>query len=301
MRNAFDLSGRRLLITGAGGGIGAATARICASLGAEMILIDLDGGEAVAQSIRQAGGSAVAQIADVSRRADVERIADEIGAIDGLVLNAAINPWDDDWQAADWDESFERVMAVNVLGPIHAARAFMPGMITRRRGSIVLIGSLAGRMGGLIAGPHYVASKGSGQMARAPGRAAWRAGERRRSGLGRNADDAGAPGRFDPHSAWPQGGARGNRLADRVPLFGSGQLHLRSDPRRQWRRVHVVTGGPRGEACAGSAIEEPRLPLSSRSPKRRCPFVRDATVANETGRIRQSELPLALLGEGFRP
>jgi NAD(P)-dependent dehydrogenase (short-subunit alcohol dehydrogenase family) len=161
MRNAFDLSGRRILITGAGGGIGAATARICASLGAETILIDLDGGEAVAQSVRQAGGSAVAQVADVSRRTDVERIAGEVGTIDGLVLNAAINPWDDDWLAPDWDESFERVMAVNVLGPIHAARAFMPRMIARRRGSIVLIGSLAGRMGGLIAGPHYVASKGS--------------------------------------------------------------------------------------------------------------------------------------------
>jgi NAD(P)-dependent dehydrogenase (short-subunit alcohol dehydrogenase family) len=160
MTNAFDLSGRRILITGAGGCIGAATARICASLGAETILIDLDGGEAVAQSVRQAGGSALAQVADVSRRADIERIASEVGRIDGLVLNAAVCPWDDDWQAADWDESFERVMAVNVLGPIHAARAFMPGMITRRRGSIVLIGSLAGRMGGLIAGPHYVASKG---------------------------------------------------------------------------------------------------------------------------------------------
>jgi NAD(P)-dependent dehydrogenase (short-subunit alcohol dehydrogenase family) len=160
MRNAFDLAGRRILITGAGGGIGAATARICASLGAEMILIDIDGGEAVAQSIRQAGGAAAAQIADVSRRADLERIAREVGTIDGLVLNAAVCPWDDDWQAADWDESFERVMAVNLLGPIHAARAFMPGMIARRRGAIVLVGSLAGRMGGLIAGPHYVASKG---------------------------------------------------------------------------------------------------------------------------------------------
>jgi NAD(P)-dependent dehydrogenase (short-subunit alcohol dehydrogenase family) len=51
-------------------------------------------------------------------------------------------------------------MAVNVLGPIHAARAFLPGMIERRRGRIVLVGSVAGRMGGLIAGPHYVASKG---------------------------------------------------------------------------------------------------------------------------------------------
>jgi 3-oxoacyl-[acyl-carrier protein] reductase len=50
-------------------------------------------------------------------------------------------------------------MAVNVLGPIHCARAFLPGMIERRGGRIVLVGSVAGRMGGLIAGPYYVASK----------------------------------------------------------------------------------------------------------------------------------------------
>ena len=51
-------------------------------------------------------------------------------------------------------------MKVNVLGPINAVRAFLPSMKERRSGRIVLVGSLAGRMGGLIAGPHYVASKG---------------------------------------------------------------------------------------------------------------------------------------------
>jgi len=161
VRNAFDLSERRILITGAAAGIGAATARICASLGAMVVLVDLAEGEAVAESIRNAGGSAEVRRADVSRRTEIERLAAEVGAVDGLVLNAAICPWEDDWQAAEWDESFDRVMAVNVRGPLHAARTFLPDMIARRRGSIVLVGSLAGRMGGLIAGPHYVASKGA--------------------------------------------------------------------------------------------------------------------------------------------
>ena len=162
MRNAFDLSGRRILITGAAAGIGAATARVCASLGAEMILVDIDGGgEGTAHAIRETGGLATAEVADVSQRAEVERIANQVGVIDGLVLNAAVCPWDEDWNAPDWDASFERVTKVNVMGPIHAARAFMPGMIARQKGAIVLVGSLAGRMGGLIAGPHYVASKGA--------------------------------------------------------------------------------------------------------------------------------------------
>ena len=156
----FDLSGQRILVTGAAQGIGAATATLCASLGAELILVDLQSSRALVQAIRNAGGSAHAHGADVSRRADMERLAKEVGPIDALVLNAALCPWNQDWLAPDWDASFERVMAVNVLGPIHAARAFLPGMIERRRGRIVLVGSLAGRMGGLIAGPHYVASKG---------------------------------------------------------------------------------------------------------------------------------------------
>jgi NAD(P)-dependent dehydrogenase (short-subunit alcohol dehydrogenase family) len=160
MKNAFDLSGRRILITGAGGGIGAATARICASLGAAVILVDRADAETVAGAIREAGGSAESRRADVAVRAEMERLAAELGPVDGLVLNAAVCPWDDDWLAPEWDESFERVMTVNVLGPIHAARAFLPSMAARRRGAIVLVGSLAGRMGGLIAGPHYVASKG---------------------------------------------------------------------------------------------------------------------------------------------
>lgn len=161
MKIAFDLSGRRILITGGGAGIGAATAAVCARLGAEVLLVDLASSRSVVEAIRSDGGRATSFVADAASRSDMERLAAEIGATDGLVLNAAICPWDDDWLAAEWDASFNRVMEVNVLGPIHALRAFLPAMMDRRRGHIVFIGSLAGRSGGLIAGPHYVASKGA--------------------------------------------------------------------------------------------------------------------------------------------
>ena len=160
MRNAFDLVDRRILITGAAEGIGAATAHVCARLGAELVLVDIKDSCVVAEAVHREGGKAQAIIADASSRAEIEQIAADNGTIDALVLNAAICPWDDDWHAPEWDDSFERVMAVNVLGPIHAVRAFLPNMIERGRGRIVLVGSLAGRAGGLIAGPHYVASKG---------------------------------------------------------------------------------------------------------------------------------------------
>src|SRR5438046_1114947 len=115
-----------------------ATARVCASLGAEMVLVDLAGAESVAGAIREAGGAALACVADVSRRPDMDRIAGEVGSINGLILNAAVCPSDEDWQAPEWDQSFNLVMAVNVLGPIHAVRSFLPDMIARRRGPIVL-------------------------------------------------------------------------------------------------------------------------------------------------------------------
>jgi NAD(P)-dependent dehydrogenase (short-subunit alcohol dehydrogenase family) len=160
MKGAFDLTGKRMFITGAGRGIGAATANVCASLGASLILIDLQGAAEVAARVRQAGGDAQAFEADVSDRTHIEKIAREVGAVDALVVSAALCPWDEDWNALEWDASFERVIAVNLHGPIHAARALLPGMIDRGDGRIVLVGSVAGRMGGLIAGPHYVASKG---------------------------------------------------------------------------------------------------------------------------------------------
>jgi NAD(P)-dependent dehydrogenase (short-subunit alcohol dehydrogenase family) len=160
MTSGFDLGGRRVLISGAGGGIGAATAEVCATLGAELVLVDLQGAEAVAATLNGRGTKATAHVANVSSRTEIEGLARAVGRVDALVLNAAICPWDDDWQSPDWDAAFDRVMAVNVRGAIHVARAFLPGMVERRQGNIVFVGSLAGKMGGLIAGPHYVASKG---------------------------------------------------------------------------------------------------------------------------------------------
>jgi NAD(P)-dependent dehydrogenase (short-subunit alcohol dehydrogenase family) len=159
MSGRFNLSGERILVTGAASGIGAATARVCASLGAELLLLDRDDCRGTGDAVIASGGQARAWQADVADRAAVERIVAEAGRIDALVASAALCPWDD-WRDEGWDTVFQRVMAVNVLGPLHCARTLLPGMVERRHGRIVLVGSLAGRMGGLIAGPHYVASKG---------------------------------------------------------------------------------------------------------------------------------------------
>lgn len=157
--HAFALNGRRVLVTGAAAGIGAASARVCAALGATIVLVDRDPTDALADEIEAAGGEATAIRADVTDRQAIERIAASVDPVDALILNAAICPFDD-WNDPDWDSMFDRVMSVNLLAPIIAARAFLPGMMARKSGRIVLVGSVAGKVGGLIAAPHYVASKG---------------------------------------------------------------------------------------------------------------------------------------------
>jgi NAD(P)-dependent dehydrogenase (short-subunit alcohol dehydrogenase family) len=159
MRSGFDQTGQRILITGAAGGIGAATARACASLGAALLRVDERPTEPFGQQLRDAGAAAQAIASDVASRAEVEALAASTGPLDALVLAAGICPWDA-WQDPGWDHVFERVMAVNLHGPIHFARAYLPAMIEVRRGRMVLAGSVAGRMGGLVASAHYVASKG---------------------------------------------------------------------------------------------------------------------------------------------
>ncbi|MFE1599298.1 SDR family NAD(P)-dependent oxidoreductase [Methylobacterium sp. ID0610] len=156
----FDLTDRRIVISGAAGGIGSATARLCARQGARLVLID----RVPAGEIRDRVGAAVADSAaihslDTGCRRAVTAMAEAVGPVYGLVDTAAIAPFDD-WMAEDWDEALDQVIRANIKGPINLARAFLPGMTARGEGRIVLCGSVAGWMGGIRSGPHYAFSKG---------------------------------------------------------------------------------------------------------------------------------------------
>lgn len=157
----FGLKGKRVLITGAAGGIGSATARACAQLGADLVLTDIRDCSALAEELAPVGAGAAAHVCDVRDRAAIDALAETVGGVDGLVLNAGAIAFDD-WDSLEWEDSFHEIIQVNLLAPMQFARAFLPGMRTRGGARIVLVGSIAGWTGGTLSttGAHYVASKG---------------------------------------------------------------------------------------------------------------------------------------------
>jgi short-subunit dehydrogenase len=144
----MEWGGATALITGASRGIGAAVARAASTEGATVGLVARD--EADLESVLAAcggkGAIAVADVADPDGLAvALGRLEAQIGPPDILVANAGIGQYG---AFADITaEEIERVVRVNVLGIAHAIRLVVPGMIKRRRGHIVTLGSIAGRIG----------------------------------------------------------------------------------------------------------------------------------------------------------
>ena len=141
----MKLQGRAAFITGASRNIGRAIALAFAAEGADLVLntrVNRDELEAVAEECRKAGVRAVPVLGDIADAAAVEAMVAqglaELGAIDVLVSNAAIRPHKaiSETSLDDW----HRVMGVNLHSAFYLARAVVPGMKERRRGSIIALG-----------------------------------------------------------------------------------------------------------------------------------------------------------------
>ncbi|MFJ8884945.1 SDR family NAD(P)-dependent oxidoreductase [Streptomyces sp. NPDC102402] len=155
--------GRSVIVTGAGSGIGRATALLFAKEGARIVIADVDDASArtVAQEAEQAGGTAVTVIGDLRDQAVVDRVAstavEEFGGIDVLVNNAGI--MDSMSAAADTgDDEWERVIGINLTAPFRLTRAVLPHMLAVGKGAVVFTASEAS-MRGSAAGAAYTASK----------------------------------------------------------------------------------------------------------------------------------------------
>ena len=151
-------------ITGAGGGIGGATAERLAENGVHVAVADLDAGlaEAVADRIVSAGGTAQALTLDVTDSgqvaASVTAAEAALGPIDYLVNTAGIFQWANAEDISDAD--FESMFRVHVFGMHAVTRAVLSGMQARKAGSIVNVTSIHAIRGQSLTA-HYSAAKGA--------------------------------------------------------------------------------------------------------------------------------------------
>jgi NAD(P)-dependent dehydrogenase (short-subunit alcohol dehydrogenase family) len=155
---SLDLATQKALVTGATSGIGRAIALQLAREGADVVVHgrDADRGGKVVEEIRAAGGKARFVGADLSTVADVRRLAADVGAVDILVNNAGLAKFGP--TAKMEADTFDGLFAGNVRAPFLLVGALAPGMVSRGRGSIVNIGSMAGALG-LAGGAAYGATK----------------------------------------------------------------------------------------------------------------------------------------------
>lgn len=157
-----DLQDRIMMITGAASGIGRATALEFAAQGCHLVLCDINEEELkrVEAEIREKGRQVLAMKADVSREEDIAALADkafsEFGRVDIAMSNAGISLIEHTHllERADWD----RIMGVNFFGTVHVIKHFLPPMVERTEGHLVITASGMG----LVASPFnatYAASK----------------------------------------------------------------------------------------------------------------------------------------------
>ncbi len=164
MNPSIDLSGKRALVTGAGRGIGRAIALALAEAGADVAVCARSSGdiEAVAEAIRKGGRRALAVTCDVTDpervRQMAEKVNDEFGPIDILVNNAGRG--ESHKFLTHPDELWHEMLAVNLTSVYYVTKAFVAGMVERRRGRIINIASVASKVGGRYIAAYTAAKHG---------------------------------------------------------------------------------------------------------------------------------------------
>ena len=159
-----DLAGKVALVTGAGSGIGRATALELAARGMHVAVSDIDAksAEATAREARERGVRALGAACDVSDRAEVGRmaatVAEALGPVRLLFANAGVTSFEALAEVSDAD--LDWIVTVNYYGVFNCIRAVLPGMIAAQDGHIAATASMAGLVPNWVSlHVPYVASK----------------------------------------------------------------------------------------------------------------------------------------------
>jgi len=167
----FSLAGKVALITGSTKGIGKAIAIRMAEQGASVVISsrNQDACDEVAAEIRETGGEAIALACNINHQDQLEQLVsktvEQLGKIDVLVCNAAINPYFGPSQEIS-NEAFDKVMHANI-GSVHRlSQMVLPGMAEIGGGAFIIISSIGGLKGTAALGAYAISKAADMQIAR---------------------------------------------------------------------------------------------------------------------------------------
>lgn len=169
-KELFDMQGQVAAVTGAASGLGLATAEVLARAGARVVLLDIDarGLQAAREAIESEGGLAETALLDVSDRAAIRAVIDDIahrhGRLDAVVANAGVSAGpgyrtEMGQINAVQDQQWDRVLSINLTGVFVTLQAAAAHMKRQRSGRLVAVASVAGLKSEVMCGYAYTATK----------------------------------------------------------------------------------------------------------------------------------------------
>lgn len=171
----FDLTGKVALITGSSKGIGKAIAEEMARAGAQVVIssrkaeVCQEVADAINAELEGQPGGAVSIPAHIGHKEELQRLVDEtrsqLGQIDSLVCNAAVNPFYGPMSELP-DSAFDKILDINIKSNHWLVQMVLPEMIERKDGSITIVSSVGGLHGSTVLGAYCISKAADVQLVR---------------------------------------------------------------------------------------------------------------------------------------